>query len=128
MLLRCCCLCGADLKPTLREGGDLFAERTGSRVELECFGDPIALYCRLGEGSAWDAAVVALPGALGMEAATRVREESRTAPLVWCSDDRLFALHSYRLHCAMFLLLPVTADQVAEALTRCMERVEKGGV
>ena len=127
MLLHGCCLCQTEQMKTLREGGDLFTKRTGHRMELECFDDPISMYVRLGEGTPWDAAVVALPGALGMEAATRIREEDHNAPLVWCSDDQLFAIHSYRLHCAMFLLLPVTADQIADALTRCFEQLKRGG-
>ena len=127
MLLRCCCLCGGELTGTLREAGALFTRRTGTNLDLSCFADPIALYSRIGGRPGWDAAVVALPGALGMEAATRIREEQPGAPLIWCSDDRLVAIHSYRLHCAMFLLLPVTAEQLADALIRCAEELEKGG-
>ena len=126
MLLRCCCLCGDDLKQVLREGGTAFTQRTSVPVELTCFDDPIALYSGLDGGLRWNLVLVAIPGAPGMEAATRVREAYPQVPLIWCSDERLFGIHSYRLRCAMFLLLPVTAEQVAGALTRCMEEI--GGI
>ena len=127
MLLRCCCLCKDDLEQVLQEGGRAFTQETNIAVELTFFTDPIVLYSRLGNGLDWDAVLVALSGALGMEAATRIREEYPNKPLIWCSDDRLFGIHSYRLHCAMFLLFPVTAEQIAVALTRCVEGIERGG-
>ena len=126
MLLRCCCLCEDDLEQVLREGGRAFSQETNITVELTYFTDPIVLYSNLGSGLYWDVVLVALSGALGMEAATRIREEYPNKPLIWCSDDRLFGIHSYRLHCAMFLLLPITAEQVAAALTRCMGELEQG--
>ncbi|MEG1774383.1 MAG: hypothetical protein RR320_05980, partial [Oscillospiraceae bacterium] len=75
----------------------------------------------------YDLVVVALPGALGMEAVLGVREKAPMIPLVWCSDDDVFALQSYRLRVTAFLRLPVDAHQAAVALNRCAEDRVTGG-
>ena len=117
MILQCCCICHEDALAAMRGGMEQFTAQTGVKLETEWFSGPSDLYQRIA-ASPCQAVVVALPGAAGMEAATRTREILSDVPLVWCSDDRDFAIHSYRLNAAAFLELPVTEAQVADALSR----------
>lgn len=115
----CVCLCSAEEQPALRRGLDLFIQRTGRDAALEYFVRREDLLCRIRQGGC-HAAVVSLGGALGMEAAICVRSLDARLPLIWISDDEAFGLQSYRLQARMFLRFPVSSDQIAQALARCL--------
>lgn len=65
-----------------------------------------------------DVAVVVENGAGGMEAVYRIKESGCDIPVFWFSDDRDFAVQSYRLGCAYFSTKPVTAEKFQKAFTR----------
>lgn len=65
-----------------------------------------------------DVAVVVENGAGGMEAVYRIKESGSNIPVFWFSDDRDFAVQSYRLGCAYFSAKPVTAEKIQKAFTR----------
>ncbi len=65
-----------------------------------------------------DAALVLENGAGGMEAVYRIRESGFDIPVFWFSDDRDFAVQSYRLGCAYFSTKPVTAEKFMKAFAR----------
>lgn len=104
----------------LRRAERTFAQRTGRTVSFVPCGNPLELYEMADKR--WDAILVALPGAEGMEAANSAREANPGVPLVWISDDKVFGIHSYRLRAQMFLCLPVSEEEVARALVRCIEK------
>ncbi len=65
-----------------------------------------------------DVAVVVENGAGGMEAVYKIKESGCNIPVFWFSDDRDFAVQSYRLGCAYFSAKPVTAEKFQKAFTR----------
>ncbi len=69
----------------------------------------------------WDAMLVFWAGAEGMEIANGARQANSKTPLVWISDDRAFATHSYRLKAKAFLCQKITKEDIAAALMRCTE-------
>lgn len=118
MEFRCLGLCTEEQWPVLVRGAELFGEQTGLNLALEHFLRREDLLYRLREGRC-DTAIVALPGALGMESVLGVRGLNRHLPLIWISDDEVFAMQSYRLGVQMFLRFPVTSKEVAGAMARC---------
>lgn len=58
-------------------------------------------------------------GAAGMECVCRCQERKPNLPIFWFSDDRGFAVQSYRFNCAYFSTKPVTAEKLTNALRRC---------
>ena len=122
MQFDCIILCDERSDAALRQGIQGFSQQGGRSVRTEWYRRPEQLLYRLRDGPCCDMVVVAVPGARGMEAAMGVREQAPCARLVWCSDDRDFAIQSYRLQTAMFLLLPIQTGQIEEALKRCVER------
>ncbi len=75
------------------------------------------IHQRVIDGDA-DVAVIVENGAGGMEAVYRIRESGCNIPVFWFSDDRDFAVQSYRLGCAYFSTKPVTAEKFQKAFTR----------
>ncbi|MEG0382954.1 MAG: hypothetical protein RR514_07050 [Christensenella sp.] len=69
----------------------------------------------------YDIIIVDFAGALGMEAVIGARDEDGRVSIIWISDEEFFALQSYRMQTAMFLVKPVTAEQVKDALCRCTQ-------
>ena len=63
--------------------------------------------------------VVIADGAKGMECVYRAREHNSELPVFWFSDDKAFAVQSYRFNCAYFAEKPVTADKLDRAIKRC---------
>lgn len=63
--------------------------------------------------------VVLADGAEGMECVYRAREHSQDIPVFWFSDDRDFAVQSYRMNCAYFSDKPITSDKALNAFKRC---------
>lgn len=121
MRFQCCALGVRQDEPVLHAGLLLFEQNTGRKVEWEWFERREDLLYRLRHGSC-DASVIALPGALGMESAMGVREMLPRVPMIWISEDGNFAVQAYRLRVQMFLQTPVTEQQVAAALERCVEK------
>ena len=70
-------------------------------------------------GFQYDAGVVAMKGALGLELATALRERSAALPLLWLSDDEKFGLAAFDLGAAMLLPLNCTDRELADGLRRC---------
>ncbi len=66
----------------------------------------------------FDVAIVALPGAIGMETAIGAHQFAPNAALFWASDENAFIAESYRLRAAMFLSLPLVEEQVDELVLR----------
>ena len=124
MTFQCCCYCQENMLPVIREGMEHFTAQTGVRIQAEWFGSQNELYRRLVSKEKCGAVLIALPGAAGMEAATHTRELLPSIPLIWCSDDRDFAIHSYRLRAASFLKMPVTPEQIRDSLKICRERYD----
>lgn len=63
--------------------------------------------------------IVLADGAKGMECVYRIRERSSELPVFWFSDDKAFAVQSYRFNCAYFTTKPVTYDKMSRAIKRC---------
>ncbi len=59
-------------------------------------------------------AIVCDSGAMGMESVHRIKE-SGDVPIFWFSDDRGFAVQSYRLGCSYFGVKPVSAESLKKA-------------
>ena len=70
-------------------------------------------------GFQYDAGVVAMKGALGLELDTALRERSAALPLLWLSDDEKFGLAAFDLGAAMLLPLNCTDRELADGLRRC---------
>ncbi|MEG0779020.1 MAG: hypothetical protein RRY95_01045 [Oscillospiraceae bacterium] len=118
MQYRCLGLTDGMSTDSLLGGVEAFASRTENRVQLELLERREDLIYSIRAGG-YDAVVVALPGALGMEAVLGVRLLDPAVPLIWISEDEVFALESYRQRVNMFLRAPATTEQVAGALARC---------
>ncbi|MEG0177954.1 MAG: hypothetical protein RR573_00215 [Oscillospiraceae bacterium] len=119
MEFRCLCLCDETEEAALRCGTEQCSIETQNHILLEWYHRREDLLYRIRSGE-YDVVVVALPGALGMEAVLGVRDLAAKIPIIWCSDDDVFALQSYRLFVSTFLRLPVKAEQVAKALMQCI--------
>ena len=70
-------------------------------------------------GFRYDAGVVVMKGARGLELATALRERSDDLPLLWLSDDEKFGLAAFDLGAAMLLPLNCTDRELADGLHRC---------
>ena len=70
-------------------------------------------------GFRYDAGVVVMKGARGLELATALRERSDDLPLLWLSDDEKFGLAAFDLGVAMLLPLNCTDQELADGLRRC---------
>ncbi|MEG2660180.1 MAG: hypothetical protein RR978_05610 [Oscillospiraceae bacterium] len=119
MEFRCLFLCDEAEEPALRCGIEQCSDNAHSFITQEWYHRREDLLYRIRSGC-YDAVVVALPGALGMEAVLGVRNLDAKVPLIWCSDDDVFALQSYRLFVTTFLRMPVKAEQLAKALAQCI--------
>lgn len=119
MEFRCVGLCRAEDVAVIERGAHEFTRQTGMEVAFTSCTEAQELF-RLAKGH-WDAVLVFMPGAIGMEVANGARQSNSTAPLVWISDDEAFAIHSYRLKARAFMMQPVTECEIAEALARCAE-------
>ena len=62
---------------------------------------------------------IAVPGAVGMEAAIAAHELCPKASLVWFAEDAAFGAQSYRVDCRYFTAEPVNGAVVAEAIRHC---------
>lgn len=63
--------------------------------------------------------IVLSDGAEGMECVCRCRDRKPNLPIFWFSNDRGFAVQSYRFNCAYFSTKPVTSEKLSSALRRC---------
>lgn len=94
--------------------GDLWEARlrdavpTGT-VHIDECGDPVVLSDLLKRGI-YDAAVIVMPGARGMETVRFLRTMCQDVPILWISDDQDFALSGYE---QQVLFLPNTASDEA---------------
>ncbi len=59
-------------------------------------------------------AIVCDSGAKGMESVQRIKD-SADIPIFWFSDDKGFAVHSYRLGCSYFGVKPILAEGLENA-------------
>lgn len=64
--------------------------------------------------------IIDLPGALGLNAAERLRALCPDCKLIWCSDLD-FSLQAYRLHMAYFILNPVEETEIRNGLSLWFE-------
>ena len=61
-------------------------------------------------------AIVCDNGAKGMESIYRIRDSS-DIPVIWFSDDKNFAVHSYRLGCSYFGVKPIEVESLKKAIS-----------
>ncbi len=60
-----------------------------------------------------------MPGMSGMEAAKKIREQDDTCQLIFTTTSREFAVDSYDVAAAFYLVKPYSYEKLALALTRC---------
>ena len=77
------------------------------------------------EGFHYDLAVVALPGAEGMEAVLGIRERFPRMLVIWITDDKYFAGMAMRCHIHDFLLRPVSTRRLEEALSSAIQTLRQ---
>lgn len=66
----------------------------------------------------YNACVVVMTGAVGMEAVVAARERDIGLPILWISDDDHFSLAAYDLQVTMFLNLGCSDKELADAMLR----------
>lgn len=96
--------------------------KNGGKIALVRHAANYDTLCRMMSAGGWDLIFVAEAGARGMEVCIGVRKMLPKVPLVWFSDDPLFAAQSYRLNCTYFAPLPATGQQIAKAMDRVLEQ------
>ena len=75
----------------------------------------------------YEACVVAIAGAVGLEAAIAARERDADVPLLWLSDDDQFGLEAFRLRAVWLLGLDCSDGELKEAMRRVYERTSEPG-
>ena len=75
----------------------------------------------------YEACVVAIAGAVGLEAAIAARERDADVPLLWFSDDDQFGLEAFRLRAVWLLGLDCSDGELKEAMRRVYERTSEPG-
>ena len=65
-----------------------------------------------------DLVIVLQNGAKGMEGVYRARQYGADLPVFWFSDDKDFAIQSYRLKCTYFSPKPLTPQKLTLAFDR----------
>lgn len=70
----------------------------------------------------YDACVVAIAGAAGLEAAIAIRERDADVPLLWLSDDDQFGLEAFRLRAVMLLSLECSDQELEETMQKVYAR------
>ncbi len=93
----------------------------GEAFIIDSFVNPWQLADVLHE-NAYDAVLIAINGASGMEAVILVREHSQSAEIVWVTDDEQFGKIGYKNRVAMLLLVGCTAEALATGLRTAQER------
>ncbi len=63
-----------------------------------------------------EVAIVCDNGAKGMESVYRIKD-SGNVPVIWFSDDKNFAVHSYRLGCSYFGVKPIEVESLKKAIS-----------
>ncbi len=109
----------------IEAGIDTFWHSSGIKMQTDWFDRREDLLYGM-RGKKYAIVVVALFGALGMEAAIGAREENAGCSIVWISNEEAFALQSYRLQTKVFLICPVLPEHICGALWRCIEKCPDG--
>ena len=122
MAARIAVLCAEDYLPAFQEGMRRYAQRTPTETSFHS--DRQSFLYAMQHRPLCDLLIIAVPGAQGMEDVISARSVSSELPILWCSDDQAFAVTSYRLRCSLFLVLPVTEEQVEKAAEHCLEAKE----
>ena len=104
---------------------DLWQERLrraspGRHLEFDEFYHPEDV--RVASRFRYGACVVAIAGAVGLEAAIAARERDTDVPLLWLSDDDQFGLEAFRLRAVMLLSLDCSDQELEEAMQKVYER------
>ena len=99
----------------VQQAMDLFQSGRDTPANVEFFTLREDILYRLREKH-FDAVVVAMGGALGMEIAIGARDQSARLPLIWVSDQKEFGMQSYRLHVKSFLVTPLNPKKLRAAL------------
>ena len=68
-----------------------------------------------------DGVVVALPGVAGINTMEHLRKLCPCCAVIWCSDLD-FSLQAYRLNVEYFILGPPSREELAEGLSRWLDR------
>lgn len=84
---------------------------------LHPFGDTQSI-ARAVQGGGYDMAFVAVNGMPAMETARLVRESAPRCPLFLVSSTGDYALEGFRLHALDYLIRPVSAQRIGEAVAR----------
>ena len=59
----------------------------------------------------------------GFLAARRLREEDHACQIILIDDTRRYAVHSYRIHAADFVVRPITRERVGQSVERMLLRL-----
>ena len=98
----------------LRTMGDLMKGES----EYTCVDNWDALQTHLVDWNP-DLAIMLADGAAGMEGVYLARDSRPGMPVIWFTDDRDFALQSYRMNCDYFAVKPITEEKMRKILRRC---------
>lgn len=69
----------------------------------------------------YDACIVAIAGAVGLEVVIAAREQNADVPLLWFSDDDQFGSEAFRLRAVMLLGLDCSDRELEEAMQKIQE-------
>ncbi len=88
-------------------------------VSLQTFPDPQSFHDRQ---ERFDLVYICFGGSTGFLQASRLRERDKSLPIVLVDDTREYALACVRIHCADFILRPVTFAQIARSMALALGR------
>lgn len=97
--------------------------------EIFSFLSAEALMMARGEGMVFDIYLldIMLPGVDGIALGHRIREQQPKAPIVYFTTSREFALESYGVEAADYVVKPFTSEEFARALDRAFNRLPPAG-
>lgn len=95
--------------------------------EYTAFSDGFALMSALEKGSVFDIYCldIIMPGFMGIDLAKEIRALDKNAQIIFFSSTREFALESYSVKAANYVLKPITEEKLFSTLTDALEQVKK---
>lgn len=100
-------------------------KREWADLEYEAFSDPFCLSEALDKGKSFDIYLldVFLPNMTGISLAQEMRRSGITAPLIYLSTSKDYALEAFGVGAVQYLLKPVKKEKLFAALDAAMEKV-----
>jgi DNA-binding LytR/AlgR family response regulator len=95
-----------------------FANRPLREHEIQAFSSPRCLQEQLARGEAYDLYLldILMPEIDGISVGRLVRQRSESAPILYTTSSREFALDAYENHALRYLVKPVRAKEFASAM------------